>query len=52
MIACEPTLERLAIAQGLLLDPHGLSESSLQCALAEISQHRVDDAFVFSIHSP
>lgn len=53
MIACEPTLERLAIAQGLLLDPHGLSESSLQCALAEISQHRVDDAdlyFQFTRH--
>jgi TldD protein len=53
MIACEPTLERLAIAQGLLLDPHGLSESSLQRALAEISQHRVDDAdlyFQFTRH--
>ena len=53
MIACEPTLERLAIAQGLLLDPNGLNESSLQRALAEISQHRIDDAdlyFQFTRH--
>src|SRR3569623_158501 len=44
MISREPTLERLGIAQGLLLEPFGLNESHLSRALAEITAHKVDDA--------
>ena len=44
MITREPTLERLGIAQGLLLTPFGLDESHLTRALAEITAHQVDDA--------
>ncbi|WP_418317871.1 metalloprotease TldD [Piscinibacter sakaiensis] len=47
MIAREPTIERLAIARSLLLDPFGLSEASLAKALATISQHRIDDADLY-----
>ena len=47
MISREPTLERLAIARRSLLDPFGLDESHLQRALAEIRQHRVDDADLY-----
>jgi len=47
MISREPTLERLAIAQRLLLEPFGLDESHLFRALAEISTHRVDDADLY-----
>jgi TldD protein len=47
MIAREPTLERLGIAQGLLLEPFGLTESSLTDALRTITQHRVDDADLY-----
>ena len=47
MISREPTLERLAIARRCLLDPFGLDESHLQRALAEIRQHRVDDADLY-----
>ena len=47
MIAREPTLERLAVAQGLLLDPYQLSEATLQRALGEIAEHRVDDADLY-----
>jgi TldD protein len=47
MITREPTLERLAIAQSLMLDPFGLSEASLQQALATIREHRVDDADLY-----
>jgi TldD protein len=43
----EPTLERLAIAQSLMLDPFGLSEASLARALATIREHRVDDADLY-----
>ncbi len=47
MISREPTLERLAIAQSLLLEPFGLDESHLSRTLAEIRAHRVDDADLY-----
>ena len=47
MIAREPTLERLATARSLLLEPFGLDESTLSRALAEIRAHRVDDADLY-----
>ena len=47
MIAREPTLERLAIAQQLMLEPFGLSEATLAQALALIGEHRVDDADLY-----
>ncbi len=43
----EPTLERLAIAQSLMLEPFGLSEASIAKALATIREHRVDDADLY-----
>ena len=53
MISREPTLERLAIADGLLLQPNGLQEAHLARALATIGEHRIDDAdlyFQFTRH--
>jgi TldD protein len=53
MISREPTLERLAHAQAVLLDPCGLGEATLARALALIGQHRIDDAdlyFQFTRH--
>jgi TldD protein len=47
MISREPTLERLAIAQGLLLEPFGLDEAALARALATIGEHGVDDADLY-----
>ena len=47
MISREPTLERLATAQYLLLAPFGLNESHLTRALAQITAHRVDDADLY-----
>ena len=47
MISREPTLERLAVAQGLLLEPYGLDETHLARALAEIRTHQVDDADLY-----
>ncbi len=47
MISREPTLERLAVAQDLLLKPFGLDESHLTRALAEITAHKVDDADLY-----
>ncbi|BEP33907.1 metalloprotease TldD [Variovorax sp. V59] len=47
MISREPTIERLATAQKLLLTPFGLDESHLGKALAEITAHRVDDADLY-----
>jgi TldD protein len=47
MISREPTLERLAIAQSLLLEPFGLDESHLTRTLAEIRAHKVDDADLY-----
>lgn len=47
MIATDPTLARLAIAQNLLLTPFGLDESRLFNALRLITEHRVDDADLY-----
>jgi TldD protein len=47
MISREPTLERIAIAQRLLLEPFGLNESHLSRALAEITAYKVDDADLY-----
>jgi TldD protein len=47
MISREPTIERLAIARSLLLDPFGLDEARLAEALATIATHRVDDADLY-----
>jgi TldD protein len=47
MISREPTIERLATAQQLLLTPFGLDESHLSKALAEITSHEVDDADLY-----
>ncbi|AEG92076.1 metalloprotease TldD [Ramlibacter tataouinensis] len=47
MISREPTLERLATAQRLLLEPFGLDETHLSRALAEITAHQVDDADLY-----
>ncbi|MGE4243176.1 metalloprotease TldD [Ramlibacter sp.] len=47
MIAREPTIERLAVARSLLLEPFGLDETHLSRALAEIHAHKVDDADLY-----
>jgi TldD protein len=47
MISREPTIERLAIAQQLLLEPFGLSEAQLSLALQAIATHRIDDADLY-----
>jgi len=47
MISREPTIERLATAQRLLLEPFGLNETHLSRALAEITAHKVDDADLY-----
>ncbi len=47
MISREPTLERLAIAQRVLLDPFNLDESTLARALTTIGEHRIDDADLY-----
>ena len=47
MISREPTLERLAIAQQVLLAPFGLDEAALARALATIGEHRIDDADLY-----
>ena len=47
MISREPTLERLAIADALMLAPFGLGEATLAKALATIGEHKVDDADLY-----
>src|SRR4030095_4694653 len=47
MISREPTIERLAIARSLLLEPFGLDETALARALATIAPHRIDDADLY-----
>jgi len=47
MISREPTLERLALAQGLLLEPYGLADAQLTHALGVIGEHRIDDADLY-----
>jgi TldD protein len=47
MISREPTLERLAIARALLLEPFGLTDAAVANALGVIATHRIDDADVY-----
>jgi TldD protein len=47
MISREPTLERLAVAESLLLGPFGLTEHQLAAALALVAEHRIDDADLY-----
>ena len=47
MISREPTLERLATARQLLLEPFGLDDTHLARALAEIRAYQVDDADLY-----
>ncbi|MBA3625426.1 MAG: metalloprotease TldD [Methylibium sp.] len=47
MISREPTIERLAIARQLLLEPFGLDEAKLADALRVIGEHRIDDADLY-----
>jgi TldD protein len=47
MITREPTLERLAVAESLLLGPYGLTEHQLAAALGAIAEHRIDDADLY-----
>jgi len=47
MISREPTLERLAVARHLLLEPFGLDETDLVQTLAEIKAHKVDEADLY-----
>ncbi len=47
MISREPTIERLAEARRLLLEPFGLDETHLARALSEIRAHKVDDADLY-----
>jgi len=43
----DPSLERLATARSLLLQPFGLEESSLQRTLASVFEHRTDYADLY-----
>jgi TldD protein len=47
MITREPTLERLVVAQGLLLDPFDVTEATLARTLAAMGEHRIDDADLY-----
>src|SRR5213082_1713035 len=47
MISREPTIERLAVARALLLEPFGLTEATLTQALNTIASHRIDDADLY-----
>ena len=47
MISRESTIERLAVAQSLLLDPFGLKEGDLLRTLSAIGARRVDDADLY-----
>jgi len=47
MISREPTIERLATARALLLEPFNLTDATLSKALRTITEHRVDDADLY-----
>jgi TldD protein len=47
MISREPTIERLATARALLLEPFGLTDAALSRALKAIATHRIDDADLY-----
>src|SRR5574337_645297 len=43
----EATLERLDVAQRVLIDPFGLDDAKIARALATIAEHRIDDADLY-----
>jgi TldD protein len=43
----DPTIDRLATAKRLLLDPYDLDEAKLQSALATIFEHKADYADLY-----
>jgi TldD protein len=47
MITREPTIERLAIADKLMLEPFGITEAAVARALGTIREHKVDDADLY-----
>ena len=47
MKAHDPTLDRLATAKALLLDPYGLDEGHLHRVLSTIFEHRADYADLY-----
>jgi TldD protein len=47
MITREPTIERLAIATQLMLEPFDINEAAVARALAAIREHKVDDADLY-----
>ena len=47
MISREPTIERLSLAQSLLLEPFGLTEAHLSRALGLIRRNQVDEADLY-----
>ena len=47
MISREPTIERLAVARRVLLEPFGLDDAALGRALGTIAQHQIDDADLY-----
>ncbi len=47
MISREPTIERLATASDLLLQPFGLTEADLGSTLALIAEQKIDDADLY-----
>ena len=47
MISREPTIERLAVARGVLLEPFDLTDDCLARTLRTIATHRVDDADLY-----
>lgn len=47
MISRDITIERLATARALLLEPFGLDESQLQKTLALIAEQKIDDADLY-----
>ena len=47
MISREPTIERLAQAEALLLAPFELTDAHLSAALQTIAAHRIDDADLY-----
>jgi TldD protein len=47
MISREPTIERLAVARGLLLEPFDLTDAVLGQSLQAIATYRIDDADLY-----
>ena len=51
MISREPTIERLAVARALLLEPFGLTDAAMAKALRTIAAHQIDDADLYFQHT-